>query len=243
MLRGALRAFLLCATSLTICLQPNADEAETNRQESEAHTRKQIFYPTIGIEFRAVGFAFLQDATKTEWPIAVLMGASVEAELLSIGRNRIGIAGAYTHYFGNETDGTAQINVETRRKQADILMTYQFHWTYVSLFVHVGASAGIFSSTTRIYDIGQVGVSSDGESYVFESRELVNEEKNVGAIWGPIAAMGGGLDLGRIASRHRQRKLDNFLFWNLSVQYAEHNVRHEVGLWTSLSVYPMALRK
>ena len=234
-----LGVFFLCAASIANCIHAPAAADELKKPSSE---RQQLFSPSLGVEFRAVGAAFLQDAPKTEWPISVMMGAAIEVEFLSIGRNRIGVAGAYTHFFGGETDGSAQINVETGRQQVDILLAYRFHWTFVSLFAHAGASVGIFSSTTRVYDIGPASISSDGESYVLDDRKLVTEEKHTGGIWGPVCAVGGGLDVGRIAT-HFRRKLDNFLFWNFYVQYEEHNLRHEVGLWTSLSVYPMNFRK
>ena len=200
-----------------------------------------LIAPNLGISYRVVGASFHQDAEKAEWPIFIAMGGAVTLEILAPGRNRIGLGTAYCRFLGDETEGTEQINVTSVRQQVDIFIDYRFHWTYLTLFAQAGGSAGIVSATTRMYELDGIALD-ENDAFVFTEKTLTAEEKSVGTVWGGVLTLGVGLDIGRLFTNRSVVK-DNFLFWNLAAQYAVRNRRHEPGFWTSLSFYPMALRR
>jgi hypothetical protein len=206
---------------------------------SNAAEKKSIFQLEPGIGFRFVGAAYVQDSTKTQFQPALTMGCEVDLDVLAIGNSRIGIEAGYLHHFGTRKAGTEQINLLSSRQQVDFILDYKYHWTYFGVFVGLGASMGIFSVTTRMYNLGEPTISPDRASYVFNNKTLIEEEKSTGTIFGPTAVLGGEFDLGRLVFRNLS-ELDNFWFFNIAVQYAIRDLKHELCFF---AVTKVSIRK
>lgn len=200
-----------------------------------------IFEPSVGIEYRFIGGSWVQNDPQTQLDFSLIMGTAVDFDAIAIGRNRLGIGVAYLGHLGAEPQGTTQINVLTKRQQTDFTLIYRHHWNYVCLSAAAGASMGIISTTTRIYNLGPPSTSADGTGYVFNDTTIANEVTSTGVLWGPTFIAEVGLDLGRLFRRSGGR-FDNFMFLNLAIQYAERDRKHELLFWGAISIFPMAVK-
>lgn len=200
------------------------------------------FAPSVGVEYRYVGGTWVQNDTQTKLNPSIIMGGAVDVDAIAVGGHRIGLSIAYLADLGAEPEGTAQINVLSKRQQTDFMLVYRYHWDYVCLSASAGGSMGIHSVTTRIYSLGPPSSSANGQSYVFDDKTLAREDKSVGIVWGPAIGTEVGLDLGRLALR-RLGRFDNFLFVTLAGQYSFRDQKHELLIWGAISVFPMELKR
>jgi hypothetical protein len=193
------------------------------------------FRPETGVGFRFVGGAIIQDSTRTQFLPTLEIGCETDLDIWSIEMNRIGIGIGYLYYFGSLKAGTEQINTLSSRQQIDFTVNYKYHWTYLGIFVGIGASMGIFSVTMRMYDLGVPSVAHNGETYIFNNKTLIEEEKSTGTIFGPTAIIGSEFDLGSTLFR-RWPGMDNLWFLNLAVQYVIRDLQNELNFFAIVKV-------
>ncbi len=193
----------------------------------------------IVVDYRFIGISFFQDAVKDGLKNSIITGGSLGMEIPIIGNH---VIGAECKYFGNikkETEGSAQLEVVTSSHQFDFLYYYKYYFRYISLIAGGGPSLRVPIITANIYHLGQPSVLANG-TLVFREQEriLTQSERSSGVILGGFILIGTGLDVGKL---FRSTKLERALFFNLATQYSSRDMRHEITLWSSISIHPLSI--
>jgi len=200
-------------------------------------TQKPRLFSEFGIGFSA-GAVFMETATAREYKKYSALGVELILEIFADKKshNHINFEIDFNTMLNQNVKGTERFEVKTNYKQADFLFSYDYRWSYFLIRLNTGLSMNITTVVTSIYDTGDMQVDPLSYEFSFPDKELEQEERETGIIYGPVASFGFGTDFVKILGGESQY-FEILIF----AKYHRREKRNDISCWFNMVFWPTAL--